>query len=562
MKARLIQSMIAAVVASGLLLGCGNNPTPTQVATTTPTSSSSGTTSGAASASLPATMALSANPASGLSALGKASVVATVQDSSGKNVPDGTIVKFSIDNSTLGSISPQATTSSGQASATFTAANIAGTVTVTAQAGTVSATKAISILPAAVGSVQFVSANPTVVGVKGAGQAATSIITFSVFEVNGQPASDGTSVTFSLNGPNGGESLASTTSSTVGGSATAILQSGSVAGPVRVTASVVVGSTTIQSSSTGVSIGGGVPSMSHFTLAPSVLNLAGLAYVNLQSTISAFLADRFGNFNVLTGTSISFYSDYGAVNRSSVTDANGTTSVPFRTQAPFPIVLPGSSTAALPAVFTGMGGSGFPLSGEATIIAVTRGEECFIDVNGNGVFDPGIDTFPPSCDIGEPYIDSNHNGVHDAGEFYIDANGNGSYDGPNGVWDGNIMIWLPTHVTFTGQPAQILFSPGAFATGSGGTQTFNLCVADANGNSLMGGSTVALAVSGPGTIANGGPFTVPDTSLGPSCYGFSVTSTNVTSPYVAQGASITATVSWIVPGHGTLVINEVISGTF
>jgi hypothetical protein len=40
--------------------------------------------------------------------------------------------------------------------------------------------------------------------------------------------------------------------------------------------------------------------------------------------------------------------------------------------------------------------------------------------------------------LGEPFVDSNHNGVRDYGEFYEDVNSNGKYDGPNDPWESPI----------------------------------------------------------------------------------------------------------------------------
>ncbi len=40
--------------------------------------------------------------------------------------------------------------------------------------------------------------------------------------------------------------------------------------------------------------------------------------------------------------------------------------------------------------------------------------------------------------LGEPFVDSNHNGVRDAGESYEDVNHNGKYDSPNDPWESPI----------------------------------------------------------------------------------------------------------------------------
>lgn len=525
-----------------------------------PTTSITGGTTGGGTSSA-ASISISITPSGSLSALGTATVTATVRNSAGANISDGTTVTFVIDNATLGSITSTATTVSGTATATFTAGSTAGTVTVTVTSGGASGTTTITILGADVGSIQFVSASPSVIGVKGSGQTEASTITFSVVDTNGQPATNATSVTFSLDGPNGGEVVSPTTGSSVDGQVKTILQSGTVAGPVRVTASTVVNGTTISSSSTGVSIGGGVPNMTHLTLATTKLNLAGLAYVNLQSTISSFLADRFGNFNVLQGTSISFYTEAGAIDRSSTTDATGSTSVTFRTQEPTPVSPVSTASPSPPPTWTGTGN---PLNGLSTIIAVTSGEECFVDNNGNGIYDgTTIDSFPSSCDIGEPFIDADDDGVFDAGtEFYIDANQNGAFDTANGSWDGNILIWRKIQIAFTGGPSQILVSPTTFTIGNGGIAPFNLCVADANANTLMAGSTIAVSAS-VGTLSGGGPFTIPDILTGPYCFTFTLSDANAevgnTDP--AESSTVTITVTWKVTGQSDLVFTRTISGT-
>ncbi len=66
--------------------------------------------------------------------------------------------------------------------------------------------------------------------------------------------------------------------------------------------------------------------------------------------------------------------------------------------------------------------------------------EPFTDVNGNGVYDQGIDIFIRS--VGADNQDLNHDGRHNGpgdpwepGIPFVDRNGNGLYDAPNGVYD-------------------------------------------------------------------------------------------------------------------------------
>lgn len=241
-----------------------------------------------------------------------------------------------------------------------------------------------------------------------------------------------------------------------------------------------------------------------------------------------------------------------------MTDASGSTSVIFRTQHPMP-VSPAAAYAFVPPVAL----TGNPNDGISTIIATTRGEECFLDKNGNGSFDgPTTDGFPASCDLGEPFIDANDNGVFDsATEVYIDTNGNGIYDGPNGVWDSDIIIWKRIDIAFTtGDPTQIEISPDPFSVGNNSSVSFNLCVADENGNSMMGGSTVVVVAS-KGTLTGGESRAMPDVARGPYCFTFNLADDETTETDPAEPSTLTVTVTSKIPGVGDLVVKKQFTGS-
>jgi len=93
-----------------------------------------------------------------------------------------------------------------------------------------------------------------------------------------------------------------------------------------------------------------------------------------------------------------------------------------------------------------------PRQGLATLVAVVRGEETWVDTNGNGTFDPGLDTFD---DIAEPFVDLDDDGERDSSgdtEDYVDVNGDGKYSFANGKWDADTKIWAVTHILWTGAP--------------------------------------------------------------------------------------------------------------
>lgn len=339
------------------------------------------------------TVTVAVNPAV-ISLGGTSSISATVKDSASANAPDGTQVAWSINDTTLGTITASSTTSSGVATATFNASYTkSGSVTITAARGSFTGTASVTISPAAVGSIVYTSATPQIIGVKGSGQPETSTVIFTVLDLNGTPVPDGTKVDICMKGPSGGR-LASaggeyigilttvsesytdanangcydsdkgngtaesftdaaggttgvydspnyTLVSTVGGEAKVAVHSGKVAGNITLFASVVGKS--LSTAAPVISVGGGVPTMKSFSIASTKWNIAGLDYYNttgVRPTISVYLADRFGNANILAGTTVSFFVNAGATDISSgIINSSGSTSVVWRGQNPAPPAL-------------------------------------------------------------------------------------------------------------------------------------------------------------------------------------------------------------------------------
>src|SRR5690606_29932532 len=140
-----------------------------------------------------------------------------------------------------------------------------------------------------------------------------------VRDINGNPIADGTQVTFSLiSGLGGGETLTPTVAGTTAGLVSTVLTSGTVAGPVRVLASVTVGMITLTSSSTNVSITGGPPSGAHIGVAPAFRNIAGLVMQGIICPVTAIVGDRFGN-PVPQNTAVSFFTNGGVVSPQGLT---------------------------------------------------------------------------------------------------------------------------------------------------------------------------------------------------------------------------------------------------
>jgi hypothetical protein len=83
--------------------------------------------------------------------------------------------------------------------------------------------------------------------------------------------------------------------------------------------------------------------------------------------------------------------------------------------------------------------------------------EPFLDMNDNGIYDEGIDSFDVTMDLNENGKYDGPNDPWTPGIPYDDRNGNGEYDPPNGEWDegeyftdldGNgIWNWIQDHYT-------------------------------------------------------------------------------------------------------------------
>jgi len=153
-----------------------------------------------------------------------------------------------------------------------------------------------------------------------------------------------------------------------------------------------------------------------------------------------------------------------------------------------------------------------PRDNLVTMIAMTTGEEGFIDENNNGTYDPP----EPFLDLPEPFVDSNDNGTWDPDERWVDADGNGSWTPKNGTFDRQTLIWTSERILWTGLPHPADYvdtvSPTAKQIPNGivsvprlGTTSTTLIISDPWFNSLAqnsGGdgckfpSDIAMKVSG------------------------------------------------------------------
>lgn len=483
-------------------------------------------------------------------------ISATVLNVLNQPVTDGTQVNFAITSLPpyAGALSADmASTVNGIASVTFTAdVSITGGVIIEASVGSLAPVQTIIIVNAAqAGNLEYVSVAPSsgVIDIGGA----SAVLTFRVLDVNGTPL-QGQTVNFNLAVfPNGTTINPVSASTAVDGTVTTTLTSGSVAGPVRIIADTTVQgtSTILYASSAPLSVGGGVPSMKFFSVSVERFNVPGLNCDGVTDTIYLNLADRFGNYNILQGTAVSFATAFGAIDTSNVTNDQGQTQSIWRSQDPR------SSDGIVP------------------ILIQTTGEENFTDLDADGVY-TGADSFAGSDDLPEPFIDANHNNGHDTGEIFFDWPASvpsavaGVYNAANGQWDGSIPIFENVNICMTGppsgtssgvaccDPATPNCSPLSAITSNititaGGYTTCYLYGGDVNGNPLTGGTKVDLtsSASSAGIDLSSGYNTYPDIScdgLGPAYTGYTVTNNNTTGLTVI--APLSAAITWDSPCGG------------
>jgi hypothetical protein len=372
------------------------------------------------------------------------------------------------------------TAANGQADGTFAASGCSGPDVVTATAtvsGTVlTASGTITVAAATVGSIQFISATPELIGLSGTGGlgiSETSVVIFRVVDSTGGAVS-GSDVDFSLSTSVGGITLTPpTATSDASGNAQTVVDSGTVATSVRVNANVVGLGIGTQSSVLVVSTG--LPDQDSFSWAVQCPNIEAWGYNGVENDITVQLADRFQN-PVPDGTAITFNAEGGSVESNCQTQTNATQS--------------GFCTA------TWTSANPRPANGRVTVLATAIGEESFTDANGNGTFDGAPDTF---MDLPERFRDDNESGDYDVGEFFLDFNQSGTYNNPapppGGTGDG----------LFNG----LLCQPGA---GSGECATSQTLGIGTGGVIIMSGSTAFIsddvggALAAPGTVT----FTIGD----------------------------------------------------
>jgi hypothetical protein len=503
-----------------------------------------------------------------LSAGGSTSVTAVLQQSDGTPYTQSATVNFSSPcaGQGLATITNPVVTSSGIANATYSATGCSGadiiTASTTAGGPSISAVGTVTVAPGAIGSIVYVSATPTNIALRGTGSSTrpeTSTVIFRVLDQAGGPRV-GTTVNFALNTTVGGISVSPTTAqSDAQGNVQTVVQGGTVATTVRVTATVQGVTPVLATQSTQLTITTGIPDQNSFSLAVQCKNVEAWDRDGVVVPVTARLSDRFNN-PVPEGTAVTLQAEGGSIVSQCQTGTGvnvGACVVNWTSSNPRP---PASPAPVAPA-------TGDIRAGRASILATAIGEESFTDTNGNGSFDNG-ENF---ADLPERFLDENENGVRDSYEPIYDFNNNSAYDPIDGDFNGvlcldntgrcsantttgisasNLIVMsdsTPDHISpfpvVGGLPNGLPVTPDELgnpvpAITAPGTGTVSFLYADLNDNPLPQGTTITGTVSGNG-ISLGQPnsFTVPCTTE-PTSYPFTIVKSGA-----ATTGSLTITVT-------------------
>lgn len=287
--------------------------------------------------------------------------------------------------------------------------------------------------------IAFISTTPETIALKGAGDDSArpeqSAVMFRVSDRSGMAVS-GQTVTFNLSAESGGAALESVTGTAdADGNVVAIVNSGLIPASIRVEARILGSQNAgLGALSSELAVSSGVPVSSRFNLGVSADQTACGSSFDLCKVLSVSSFDRFGN-PAVDGTTVNFATNCGSVTRLASGDKQSSCSLGEGGLGRCSVQWRASNLNPANTKQCADGSS-------IKVMSYALGEEDFIDGNGNAYFDavdchlaadPGECGAPRKREIsleanGEPYLDANGSGAHEAGEFFVDWNNNGARD--------------------------------------------------------------------------------------------------------------------------------------
>ena len=177
------------------------------------------------------------------------------------------------------------------------------------------------------------------IGVRESGSQELAAIIFQLADSLGKPIvlDKSTEVRFRFGvQPGGGEYLSpSSVQTDNNGKAEVSISSGTKAGVVQIIAESTIDGRLIRSQPVAVTIHGGLPDQSHFSLGPARRNFPGLNAYGLTNLMSVIVGDKYSN-PVRVGSSVYFETTHGVIEGSTVTDGQGLGGVNLLSANPLP----------------------------------------------------------------------------------------------------------------------------------------------------------------------------------------------------------------------------------
>jgi hypothetical protein len=343
------------------------------------------------------------------------------------------------------------------------------------------------------GKLEFVSAVPTAIALRGFSSVERpdiSLVTFRVRSATDIPVAS-RQVTFSLTNTAGGIELLQPSSLTnAAGEVVARVRAGNVPATVRVVAS--VPGTALTTQSGAIVIANSSPDQNSFSLSASTLNPEAFNFDGVTAELTIRVGDAANNASP-DGTRVLFGTEGGVIDSSCET-TNGVCSVTWTSSNPRPV------------------------DGRVTIFARTVGDESFIDADGDGLYDIG-EAFD---DLGEAFRDDDEDRVYDVGEPFGDLNQDGIRNGPNGLFDGaacvtgcgatrSVEIREDIVLVMATSALNLSITPSSVSVNQSTTVPVRVLIADLNGNLPPAGTSIAITTTN-GVLSGTTTFVVPESN--------------------------------------------------
>jgi hypothetical protein len=234
--------------------------------------------------------------------------------------------------------------------------------------------------------------------------------------------------------------------------------------------------------STDVAVTAGRPTQGSASLELVHGSLEGLSVVGSKTEVTFYVADRQGN--PVPSSEVIFVTSHGLIDGRCTLNSRSQCTVTYSTQGEA------------------------PSSGRAAILAYLDGEESFVDLNGDNIWQSG-ESF---VDIGTAYRDDDFDGVYQSTEQTYPGGSTGSSNCSSGnlgvpfvvntcdgTWSSNIRVRKIAQVVWASNKASITVKAGTTPSSS----QVQVSVGDSihPSNAMPSGSTVTAAMVGTSTCA-------------------------------------------------------------